>query len=214
MGSPLFPRYAAKSLALLAATVAVLFALGALVQINPIWLYGPYKPWQVLSPAQPDWYVGWLDGALRLGPPVAMHLFGHTIPSPFWVAVLLPGVLFVLLICWPWIEAAFSGDARSHHLLDRPRENPLRTAIGVALFVFVLGLTLAGSGDVQARYVRVPITTLTQFYRLFCLLAPIAGFVLTYAFASELRERQGVGKAPRIRLRRNAKGGFEEEPLS
>ncbi len=214
VGSPLFPKYAAKSLALMAATVAVLLALGALVQINPIWLYGPYEPWQVLSPAQPDWYVGWLDGALRLGPPVAMHLFGHTIPSPFWVGALLPGILFALLLCWPWIEGAFGRDRRDHNLLDRPRDNPLRTAIGVALFLFALGLTLAGSGDVQARYVHESITTITQIYRLFCILAPIAGFILTYAFANELRARSGVQKAPRVRLRRNAEGGFEEEPLA
>ena len=213
VGSPMVPNYAAKSLGLLFATIAVLFALGALVQINPIWLYGPYQPWQVLSPAQPDWYIGWLEGALRLGPPVALHVFGHTVPSPFWVAVVMPGALFTLLLLWPWIEAALTSDTRVHHLLDRPREKPLRTAFGVALFLFALGLTLAGSGDVQARYWRESITTITQFYRLFCILAPIAGFAVTYAFVNDLRERGGVQKAPRLRLRRNAEGGFEEETL-
>jgi ubiquinol-cytochrome c reductase cytochrome b subunit len=211
VGSPLFPNYAAKSLALLAMTVAVLFALGALVQINPIWLYGPYEPWLVVSPAQPDWYVGWLDGALRLGPPWAIHLFGHTIPSPFFPGVLLPGILFAIVLGWPWIERAFTRDDASHQLLNHPREMPLRTAFGVALVLFTLGLTLAGSGDVQARYAHVPITTLTIMYRWFCIVAPVLGAIVTYYVARDLRGRGGVHQAPRSRLRRNASGGFDEE---
>jgi ubiquinol-cytochrome c reductase cytochrome b subunit len=213
VGSPLVPRYAAKSIALLFAVTAVVFALGALVQINPIWLWGPYRPWQVASPAQPDWYVGWLDGALRLGPAFAVHLAGHTIPSPFWPAVLMPLVLFTVLVAWPWIEARITGDVRAHNLLDVPREVPARTALGAALFTFALGLTLAGSGDVQARYVHQPIQIITAFYRLFCAIAPIVAFGITYAFATELRARGGVHRARRVRLRRTADGGFEEETL-
>src|SRR5581483_1895497 len=159
-------------------------------------------------PAQPDWYIGWLEGALRMGPPWAVHLWGHTIPSPFWPAVLLPLVLFVFLIVWPWIDAALRNDRASHQLLDNPREVPWRTALGVAVFIFALGLTLAGSDDVQARYVHVSITKITDFYRFFCILGPIAGFILTYVLAAELREKGGVHLAPRVRLRRNARGGF------
>ncbi|HET9028645.1 MAG TPA: cytochrome bc complex cytochrome b subunit [Candidatus Aquilonibacter sp.] len=214
VGSPLVPRYAAKSMGLLAAVVAICFALGAIVQINPVWDWGPYKPWEVMSPAQPDWYVGWLDGALRLGPPVAFHFFGHMIPSPFWMAVLLPLLLFILIAAWPWIEAAWTNDHRSHHLLDLPRAVPVRTSMGVAIMVFCLGLLLAGSGDVQARYVHEPITTITRFYQIFCLVAPIAAFFITYAFCVELRARRGVHEAPRVRLRRNAAGGYDEETIA
>ena len=214
VGSPLFPRYAAKSIALLAAVTAVVFALGAVVQINPVWIWGPYEPWQVMSPAQPDWYVGWLDGALRLGPPFALHVFGHTIPSAFWPAVLMPGALFALLACWPWIEAAARNDRNAHHLLNRPRDVPLRTAIGVALLCFALGFLLAGSGDVQARYVHQPITTITHVYQIWCLVMPIVGFAIAYAVARELRAQSGVRKAPRVRLRRNADGGFDEETIA
>ncbi len=214
VGSPLFPQYAAKSIALLFALTTVVVALGAFVQINPIWLWGPYEPWQVASPAQPDWYIGWVEGALRLGPPFAVHLWGHTIPSPFWPAVLLPGLLFALLMLWPWIEAALRGDRAAHQLLELPREVPLRTAFGVALLLFALGLTLAGSGDVQARYVHESITAITQFYRWFCILAPIAGFGITYMVACELFKRGGLHEAPRVRLRRNARGGFEEDSLT
>ncbi|HEY2555063.1 MAG TPA: cytochrome bc complex cytochrome b subunit [Candidatus Cybelea sp.] len=213
VGSPLFPNYAAKSLALMLAVTAVVFALGALVQINPIWLYGPYEAWNVVSPAQPDWYVGWLEGALRMGPAFAIHPFGHTIPSPFWPAVALPALLFILLLIWPWIDAALRRDRGAHQLLDNPREVPWRTGLGVAVFLFALGLTLAGSDDVQARYVHVPVTSITLFYRVFCIVEPLVGFAIAYALATELRGKGGVQQAPRIRLRRNARGGFDEEPL-
>ncbi len=213
VGSPLFPHYAAKSLGLFAAVTAVVCALGALVQINPIWLWGPYEPWNAVNPAQPDWYIGWLEGALRLGPPWALHAWGHTVASPFWPAVALPLGLFGVLLVWPWIDAFLRGDRASHQLLDLPRDVPWRTAFGVALFLFALGLTLAASGDVQARYAHVAITTITVFYRMFCLFAPPIGFAIALAIARELRAERGVHKAPRVRLRRNAEGGFEEEPL-
>jgi ubiquinol-cytochrome c reductase cytochrome b subunit len=213
VGSPLMPNYAMKSIALLLAVVAVCAGLGALVQINPIWLWGPYDPSTAVSPSQPDWYIGWLDGALRLGPPFALHLWGHTIPSVFWPAVLLPAILFVLLLVWPWIDAALRRDRGSHQLLDNPRDVPWRTALGVAIFVFALGVTLAGSDDVQARYLHVSVTSIATFYRFFCIVGPIVAFAVAYAFAAELRARGGVHKAPRVRLRRSAGGGFEEEYL-
>lgn len=214
VGSPLVPQYAAKSMGLLAAVAAVVTALGTFVQINPIWLFGPYTGWNVVNPAQPDWYVGWLEGALRMGPAFAVHVGSHVIPSPFWPAVALPALLFALLALWPWLERAVTRDDRSHHLLDLPRETPLRTGIGVALLVFALGLTLAGSSDVQARYIHLPITGITIFYRWFCAVVPAVAFALTYALCSELRKRGGVHEAPRARLRRNQSGGFEEERIS
>ncbi len=213
IGSPFVPNYAAKSIARFLAVIAVVTALGALAQINPVWLWGPYDPWIATSPAQPDWYLGWVEGALRMGPSFALHLWGHTVPSPFWPAVLLPCVVFAVLLVWPWIDAALRKDRRSHQLLDNPRDVPWRTALGVAIFVFALGLTLAGSDDVQARYLHLPVTAITQFYRFFCIVAPLVGFAIAYAVAAELRARGGVTPAPRVRLRRNAGGGFDEESL-
>ncbi len=211
VGSPLVPQYATKSMALFAALAAVVCALGALVQINPIWVYGPYDSWDVSSPAQPDWYIGWLEGALRLGPAWALHIGSHVIPSPFWPAVLLPGALFTFLILWPFIERAITRDDREHHLLDLARYVPLRTSLGIALLIFALGLTLAGSDDVQARYVHLPITLVTTFYRWFCAIGPILGFAITYAVCGDLRRRGGVHMAQRVRVRRNAAGGFDKE---
>ncbi|HEY8314655.1 MAG TPA: hypothetical protein VIG51_10870, partial [Candidatus Baltobacteraceae bacterium] len=151
---------------------------------------------------------------LRLGPPWSIHLWGHTIPSPFFPGVLMPAVLFVFLFAYPFIERAVTGDSAVHHLLEKPRDNPARTGVGVAVFLFALGLTLAGSGDVQARYLHESITAITTFYRGFCILAPILGFLLGFAIASELRRRHGVHEATRVRLRRNEQGGFDEEPIA
>ncbi|HZZ00375.1 MAG TPA: cytochrome bc complex cytochrome b subunit [Candidatus Baltobacteraceae bacterium] len=213
VGSPMFPTYAVKSMALFAMIAFVVCALGATTQINPIWLWGPYDPWKAPAPAQPDWYIGWLEGALRIAPPWAWHPFGHTIPSPFWPAVLLPGLVFAFLLLWPWIEQIITRDTRSHQLLDRPREVPWRTALGAALLTFALSLTAAGSDDVQARYLHVSIVDLVHFYQAFTIGGPLLAFIIAYAVACELRGRGGVRKAPRVRLRRNARGGFEEESV-
>src|SRR5699024_4399371 len=130
VGSRLWPTYAAKSIALLFAVAAVLVLLGGLVQINPIWIYGPYDPAQVTTAAQPDWYMGWLEGALRLMPPWEIRAWGHTVPNLFFPAVLLPGLTFGLLYAYPFIEARLTNDHASHQLLDRPRDRPMRSAIG------------------------------------------------------------------------------------
>lgn len=213
VGSPLFPRYTAKTLALFLAVIAVCCGLGAFVQINPIWLWGPYLPWQVFSPAQPDWYIGWLEGALRLGPPFALHLFGDTIPAPFWSAVLMPVLLLVLVVLVPWIDSLVRNDRSSHQLLDLPRNVPARTAAGVAFLTFVFGLTAAGSDDVQARYLHTSVEALVHFYQGFCVLGTIAAFFITYAIATELRRRGGVHRSPRMKLRRGERGGYEEEAI-
>ncbi len=214
VGSPLFPRYAAKSVALLMAVVAVTFGLGAFVQINPIWLWGPYQPWRIFSPVQPDWFVGWEEGALRLGPPFAARFFGDTIPSPFWSAVLVPAIMGIVLLCAPWIDAALRHDRSSHHLLDHPRNVPARTAAGVAFLTFAIGLTLAASDDVQARYVHISIDAIVHAYQGFCVFGTIAAFLVTYAIAKELRARGAPGRPSRVRVRRNDRGGFDEEPIS
>jgi ubiquinol-cytochrome c reductase cytochrome b subunit len=213
VGSPLMPRYAAKSAALLMAVVAVTFGLAAFVQINPIWLWGPYVPWNIFSPVQPDWFIGWEEGVLRLGPPFALHIFGHTIPSPFWSAVFVPAILAVLVVLAPWIDAKLRRDTSPHQLLDFPRNVPLRTASGVAFLTFLIGLTLAGSDDVQARYVHISVESIVHVYQGFCIFGTVAAFLITYAIASELRARGGAGDSPRVRVRRNARGGFDEEHI-
>ena len=122
VGVPTFPGQAPRSLGLFAAVAGVLFLLGGLVQINPIWLWGPYHTYSATNGAQPDWYLGWLIGALRLMPSFDLTIGGYTlVPNPFWGGVALPLFVFVLLLLWPWLERRFTGDRAYHNLLDRPR---------------------------------------------------------------------------------------------
>jgi quinol---cytochrome-c reductase cytochrome b subunit len=148
VGLPSFPAQAPRSLGLMLTTAGVLFLLGGLVQINPIWLWGPYDVASSTNGAQPDWYLGWLIGALRMTPGFDVTIGGYTlVPNPFWGGVLLPLAVFGTLGLWPWLERFVTADRGTHNLLDRPRDAPWRTAFGTGLLTVVVIPFLAGSAD-------------------------------------------------------------------
>jgi ubiquinol-cytochrome c reductase cytochrome b subunit len=180
IGSRLWPTYAVKSVGLFLMVAAVVMALGGLVQINPVWLYGPYDPAQVTSPAQPDWYLGWTEGALRLFPPWGIDGPRHEVPAPFFPGVLLPGITFLLLYAWPFLEAWVTKDHLSHNLLDRPRDRPLRTALGTTTLTFYIVLLAAGSNDLIAKWLLVDVRDVTMTFRWLLLALPVVVGVLTY----------------------------------
>ncbi|MBW3590747.1 MAG: ubiquinol-cytochrome c reductase cytochrome b subunit [Actinobacteria bacterium] len=198
VGERLWPTYAAKSMGLFFGVFGILALLGGLVQINPIWLYGPFKPAQVPSPAQPDWYMGWLEGALRLFPAWEITTFGYEIPNPFFPAVLLPGITFTLLYLWPFLEAFFTSDHKPHHLLDRPRDRPMRTALGTATLSFYFILFAAASNDLLAKWLRVPVENVVVAYQILAFALPLATGLGTYLIAKSLtkREAEPPGAAP------------------
>ena len=173
VGSRLWPTYAAKSVGLFFLIAAILAGLGGLVQINPIWLYGPFDPALVTSPAQPDWYLGWIEGALRLFPNWELRGFGHELPEPFFPAVLMPGITFALLYSWPFLERWFTKDRGTHHLLDRPRDRPLRTAFGAATLSFYGVLFAAASNDLLAHWFGVDIALVTWVFRVLVFVVPV-----------------------------------------
>jgi ubiquinol-cytochrome c reductase cytochrome b subunit len=213
VGTPLWPAYALRSLGLFAAVAAVLFALGGLVQINPIWQWGPYEPYLGTNGAQPDWYLGWLIGALRLMPHFDITVGSYTVvPNPFWGGVLFPLVVFGFLFAWPSIERRWSGDRAQHNLLDRPRDNPRRTAIGAALFTWVATIFFAGSADRAFVQFGVPYEGQLWAYRAASFLLPIAAYLLTRRVCERLREgdaHPGRGSGAQA-VTRNREGGFEE----
>lgn len=187
VGSRLWPTYAMKSVGLFAAVISVLCFLGGLAQINPIWLYGPYRPAAVSTAAQPDWYLGWAEGAVRLFPPWDLHIAHHTIGEVFWPSILVPGFTFLLLYAWPFLEARMTHDHAEHHLLDRPSDRPVRTAIGVGVLTFYVVLTVAGGQDIIAQKLRAPIDNVLNTLRVLVLALPPVTALIAWKLCTDLR---------------------------
>jgi ubiquinol-cytochrome c reductase cytochrome b subunit len=187
VGSRLWPQYTVKSTALLMFIAAVVFGLGGLVQINPIWIYGPYQAARSSAATQPDWYVGWLDGALRLWPHWEFRSFGHEIANPFFPGLLLPGIVFGVIYTWPWIDKRIYADYGEHNLLDRPRDKPLRTAVGVAALIFFTDLTFASATDVIGTALGISFELLIEILQYGSFIGPAVGGVVAYRACLQLQ---------------------------
>jgi ubiquinol-cytochrome c reductase cytochrome b subunit len=213
IGTPLWPAYALRALGLMVAVAAVLVLLGGLIQINPIWQWGPYEPWLGTNGAQPDWYLGWLIGALRLMPPLEIHFLGHTwIPNPFFGGVLFPGIVFTTLYAWPFFERRIVGDRGRHDLLDRPRDKPWRTALGAAFFSWVAIIFIAGAADRILVSVGFGYEGQVWFFRVAAFVVPFIVFLITQRVCEELRatETHPLRSFPGGAVRRIGTGGFED----
>jgi ubiquinol-cytochrome c reductase cytochrome b subunit len=187
LGLPAFPAQAPRSLGLMFGTASVLFLLGGLVQINPVWLWGPYQLANGTNGAQPDWYLGWLIGALRLVPSFDVTIGDYTVvPNPFWGGALFPLVVFSILGLWPWLERKVTGDDAFHNLLERPRDNPSRTAAGMALLVWVFLVFLAGSADRVYVWLGLSYSHQIWAYRVLVICAPVLTFFITRRVCREL----------------------------
>jgi ubiquinol-cytochrome c reductase cytochrome b subunit len=194
VGVPTFPGQTPRSLGLLAATAAVLFLLGGLVQINPIWLWGPYHTYSATNGAQPDWYLGWLIGALRIVPGFDVTIGSYTlVPNPFWGGAALPLVFFGFLYLWPFLERRFvTHDYGYHNLLDRPRDAPLRTAIGMAVLTEVFLVFLAGSADRVDVFFGLPYVPQVWAYRVLVFVGPVLAALLAHRVCVELQRGERV----------------------
>ncbi len=206
VGERLWPTYAFKALGLLFLVTAILALLGGLAQINPVWLYGPFRPENVSSASQPDWYVGWLEGSLRLMPNWETRIGGYQIPNPFWGGALLPLLTFAGMYAWPWIEARVTGDHAEHHVLDRPRDRPWRTAIGVGAALFYFVLLVAGSDDVIAASFDLSVNAVINALRVLLFVVPLVGGFVAYRICHELQKRDGELVDPYV----DAPGGSAE----
>lgn len=186
VGSRLWPTYALRSASLFAAVAAVLAALAGLVQINPVWLYGPYEPSAVTTAAQPDWYVGWLEGALRIMPAFQVELFGYRVPEAVVPGVILPVVALTLLYAWPFLERRVTRDRDSHELIARPRDHPVRTGLGVGGLTFGAVLMLAGGQDLYASWLAIPVTTVTVVLQVSLVTLPVVTGLVAWRICHEL----------------------------
>jgi ubiquinol-cytochrome c reductase cytochrome b subunit len=190
VGYPFMPVYIAKAGGFFFIVFGITALISAFVVINPVWLYGAYNPGQVTAGSQPDWYIGFLEGALRLMPGLETTLFGYTISwSVLLPAVVLPGIMFTSMALYPFIEAWVTGDKREHHLLDRPRNQPVRTGLGAMALTFYLVLFLAGGNDIMAFVFGLSINAITWTLRVALIVAPALAFVITKRICLGLQRR-------------------------
>ncbi len=190
VGYPLLPIYMAKAGGFFFVVFGIIALLSGLVNINPVWIFGPYTPDQVTAGTQPDWYIGWLDGALRLMPNWETVVAGFTISwNVFIPAVVIPGILFTGLALYPFLEAWATGDKREHNLLDRPRNAPVRTGIGVMAIVFYGILWLGGGNDLVATTFNLSINAISWTLRVMLIVAPPLAFIITKRICLGLQRR-------------------------
>lgn len=190
VGYPLLPVYMAKAGGFFFIVFGVIALISGLVTINPIWIFGPYTPDQVSAGTQPDWYIGWLDGALRLMPNWETVVAGFTISWNIFIpSVVIPGILFTGLALYPFLEAWATGDKREHNLLDRPRNAPVRTGIGVMAITFYGILWIGGGNDLIATAFDMSINSLSWFLRISLIVAPPIAFIVTKRICLGLQRR-------------------------
>jgi ubiquinol-cytochrome c reductase cytochrome b subunit len=215
VGSPMFPTFAAKTTGFLFMVAGATALLGAFAQINPIWQFGSYyDPSKISYAVQPDWYMGMLDGALRIMPSWEFAGVGHTVPlEVFLPAVVFPTLLIGFWLLYPSLERRITGDYEMHNLLDRPRDRPKRTAAGVAMFSFMFTLFAASSTDVLANFFHVSLNATLWFFRVAIFVVPAIAAAVTYQLCKEMQGVHGIGKRKRaVIVRRSAQGEYSTIP--
>ena len=196
VGERIFPVYAAKAGGFFAIVFGVLALLGGLFQINPIWLYGPYNPGNVSAGSQPDWYIGFIDGAVRIMPNWEFRGWGYDIPFMLLIpGLVIPGILFTGMALYPFLEQKVTGDRRYHNLLQRPRETPNRTGLGVMAIVFYGVMWLSGGNDVIAATFHISLNALTWTGRYLLIFGPPVAFYITKRICLALQRRDDEAAA-------------------
>ncbi len=217
VGYPLLPVYAAKAGGFFFIVFGVTALMGALLSINPVWKYGPYDPSKVTAGSQPDWYMGWPDGALRIMPGWESNIGPYTLSwNVLLPIIVLPVLMFTIVLLLPFIETWITGDKRDHHLLQRPRNAPTRTAIMVALMTFYGLMWAAGGNDILATQLHLSINQITYFMRVAVFVGPVIAFFITRRWCISLQrsdnEKLLHGYETGI-IMRSTEGGYAERHL-
>ncbi|MEV0417063.1 cytochrome bc1 complex cytochrome b subunit [Streptosporangium canum] len=181
VGAPFYPAFMAKAGAYFMFTFGAIALLGTFAQINPIWLFGPYSPADISAGSQPDFYMGFLEGSLRLMPAWEINVLGFTLPMSVLIPALVPmGIVMTGLALYPFIEQWVTGDRSEHHIAERPRNNPHRTSIGISAVTFYGVLWLLGANDEIAAFFHVSLNWTTYVGRVLVFLGPAVAYFITY----------------------------------
>ncbi|MFE1645318.1 cytochrome bc complex cytochrome b subunit [Microbacterium sp. P01] len=190
VGYPMMPVYMSKMGGFFFITFGVIVLIASLFTINPIWNYGPYDPSPVSAGTQPDWYIGFADGALRLVPPhLETVLFNHTISWNILLPLGVIGVFIVLVLIYPFIEAWVTGDKREHHIAQRPRNAATRTAIGAAGVTFYAVLWAAASSDIIATHFWVTMEGVIHTLQALLIVGPVVAYFVTKRICIALQKK-------------------------
>ncbi|MEU8266924.1 ubiquinol-cytochrome c reductase cytochrome b subunit [Sphaerisporangium sp. NPDC049002] len=190
VGAPFYPAFMAKAGAYFLFTFGVLALLGTFAQINPIWLFGPYTPADISAGSQPDFYMGFLEGSLRLMPAWEINFLGYTLPLSVLIPALLPmGIIMTGLALYPFAEQWITGDRSEHHVADRPRNNPHRTSIGLAAITFYGVLWLLGANDWISAKFHISLYTTTEVGRVLVFVGPAIAYFITYRMCIGLQRK-------------------------
>jgi len=180
VGYPLMPVYVAKAGGFFFIVFGVIMLIAATFTINPIWNYGPYDPSPVSAGTQPDWYIGWLDGALRLAPThLEFVVGGYTWAWNILLPLIVSLVFLAIVAAYPFVEAWVTGDKREHHVLDRPRNAPTRTAIGAAGVTFYAVLWAGAATDLIATNFKMSLNQVLTSMQILLIVGPIAAYIIT-----------------------------------
>ncbi|MFF2526767.1 cytochrome bc1 complex cytochrome b subunit [Streptomyces liangshanensis] len=189
VGMPLLPIYMAKAGGFFFLVFGVISVVAAIATINPIWSIGPYRPDQVSTGAQPDWYMGFSEGLIRFMPGWEINFWGHTLVLGVFIPLIIFPLVLVAIAVYPFIEAWVTNDDREHHIADRPRNAPTRTAFGVAWLSWYFVLLVGGGNDIWATHFHLSINTITWFVRVGFFVVPVVTFVVTKRFCLGLQRR-------------------------
>ena len=154
--------------------------MGGLFQINPIWNFGPYNPAHISAGSQPDFYMGWSDGMARLFPAWEIVIGNYRVPAAFWATAAFLPVIFVVAGAYPSIERRFTKDNALHNLLQRPRDVPVRTSLGVMAIAFYMVLLVSSANDWFAYYFDISLNATTWMGRIGLLVVPPVAYWATY----------------------------------
>ncbi|MEU9956902.1 cytochrome bc complex cytochrome b subunit [Streptomyces sp. NPDC050982] len=179
VGMPFMPVYMAKAGGFFFLVFGVLSMMGAIATINPVWAFGPYRSDLVTTGAQPDWYLGFSEGLIRVMPGWEINAWGHTLQLGVFIPFSLFPLIMVAIGVYPFIEAWITGDKREHHILDRPRNVPTRTGLGVAWLSLYGVLLIGGGNDIVATHLHLSINSITWFVRIAFFVVPVIAFVIT-----------------------------------
>ncbi|MBT1096940.1 cytochrome bc complex cytochrome b subunit [Streptomyces sp. Tu102] len=189
VGMPFLPVYMAKAGGFFFLVFGVLALMGGVASINPVWAFGPYRPDLVTTGAQPDWYLGFSEGLIRVMPGWELNAWGHTLELGVFIPFSLFPLILLALGLYPFLEAWVTGDGREHHILDRPRNVPVRTGLGAAWLSLYAVLLIGGGNDIVATHLHLSINVITWFVRIAVFVAPVLTYVVTKRICLGLQRR-------------------------